>query len=174
MDPDELARRARDLVVDDAAAQRSRRSARRAAADELASLAALVLAAARRRREVGLTLLGGQQLRLVPSLVGADVVAGARPGAPTEIVALAAVAAIDLDPDLGPDPDADPTEPSLHDVLTSIVDERPPVAVWTRDGLGPHAGDLAAVGLDAVVIAPGNGSRRAIPLSAIARLRLAP
>lgn len=174
MDPDELARRARDLLVDDAATRRARRASRRAAADELASLAGLLLGAARRRDEIALTLLGGQPVRLVPALVGPDVVAGARPGTPTEVVALAAIATLELRRDVELDPDAEVGGPSLHDVLCGIVDERPPVAVWTVDGQGPHAGDLLSCGVDVIVLGTAKGARRAIPLAAVGHLRLAP
>ncbi len=174
MDPDELARRARDLVVDDAVARRARHAARRAATDELTSLVGLLLGAARHGTEIGLTLLGEQQVRLVPALVGPDVVAGARSGAPTEIVAMRAVAAVELGAPASSDPDSEPDGPPLHDVLTAVVDERPPVAAWTLDGRGPHAGDLLACGLDVVVLGTGAGTRRAIPLASIARIRIAP
>lgn len=121
-----------------------------------------------------MTLLADHHVRMVPTLVGPDVVAGARVGAPTEIVAMRAIAAVELATPTGADPDGEPDGPPLHDVLTAIVDERPPVAVWTVDGQGPHAGDLLACGFDVILLGTGAGGRRAIPLTSIGRIRIAP
>ncbi|MEM9712562.1 MAG: hypothetical protein AAGA17_10140 [Actinomycetota bacterium] len=174
MDPDELARRARELLVDDAASRRARQASHRAVADDLTTTAALLLAAARRRHEVGLTLLGGGQVRLVPRLVGPDVLAGARPGSPTDVVALGALASVELPTGAETDLEADVTGPTLRDVIDAVLDERPPVAAWTIDGGGPHSGELVGCGQDVIVVRTANGSRRALPLASLGRLRLAP
>lgn len=175
MDADELARRARDLVVEEAVAERRRRAGRRAAADELADLATVLAAAAERRAEIALTLLGGQRLVVIPATVGVDVVAGARPGTPTEVVPLAAVAVADVPAGLRTDPDTEPDGPTLADLLHAVVDERPPVAIWTVDGTGPVSGDLVACGEDVLFLAgDGRPMRRLVRLDAVARLRLAP
>ncbi|MEM9038109.1 MAG: hypothetical protein AAGD18_26205 [Actinomycetota bacterium] len=174
MEGDELSRRARDLVVDDAAAERARRGRRRAIADEVAGPVDVLVAAAERRLPVTVTLLGGQRLSFVPTAVGTDVAAGSLAGGPTDLVRVAAIAVLEAPADLRVDPDVDPPGPLLDDLLASIVDERPPVAIWTVDGAGPVTGDLVAAG-DALVLADGpTGPRRHIPLAAVARLRLAP
>lgn len=162
-------------MVDAAAAERARSGRRRAIADEVAGPVTVLVAAAERRLEVGLTLLGGQRLTLVPGAVGADVVTGAPAGGPTDVVPLAAVATVELPAGLRVDPEADPPAALLGELLAAVADERPPVAIWTVDGAGPITGDLLAVGEAALVLGDGAvGRRRLVPLVAIARLRLAP
>ncbi len=170
---DDLDRAARDLVVDAAVRGRARRGDRTSAAAELSTVAGVLVRAVGSGQEVALSITGAPPLRLTPTGVLADGLAGTTSDGGTELVSLRALASVELGsgPTRGPEPDPGPD--TLAEVLAELVDERPEVAIWTTAGAEPIIGRLAAVGDDVVVVAVG-ARTHAVVIDRVARVRLWP